>query len=70
MLIVEIHQFSKRQAPPGCLGPDVFFGEAPVGQAPATGSLPSCSHRPKGMSSNKPHMATFNDASLFQLILK
>jgi len=32
MLIVEIHQFSKRQAPPGCLGPDVFFGEAPVGQ--------------------------------------
>jgi hypothetical protein len=32
MLIVETHQLSKRQAPPGCLGPDVFFVEAPVWQ--------------------------------------
>ncbi len=32
VLVVQAHQLPERQAPPGCLGPDVLFAETPVRQ--------------------------------------
>ena len=46
VLIVESHQFPKRQAPSGCLGPDVFSAEAPVRYGSSSHGISAISQSP------------------------